>query len=451
MNHPIAIKDDINFLENPTWIIDEKSNVKEYTLKKESGIYQIKGTEGLPNRFDRIVLYYLLHKLFEPGVLKNNELTTTRYTIAKAVFFNKHSIGTTEYERINKALHKWAGITIKFEGVFYESDSYTHRIFHILDDVIFDAKTRALSIRFNQQYIKQLQESKFYKFIHFDEYKLLTRPVAARLYELLIKTFKDRNTWHIDITKLAEKVTIEKRSNAKNYYPSDLLPLFKPAIHEINKNTSLEVTFEYDKQSDLCVFRKVAKPLSFKPAQLTSAIAKSSKIASSSTITSLMALGITQAKANELIERYSQEKIKHKLELLQQSKQAIKNVTAWLTKALDEDWDAQAYNKQVAEQELKQERAKIKAQQEADKKRLEQLKLLHQSYKEKRGQEVYDALALPVQEFVNTQFATWLEQHSKAVGTRLLAQQYKLGFLVLHLLTKEEANFDLWAATHTQA
>jgi hypothetical protein len=100
----------------------------------------------------------------------------------------------------------------------------------------------------------------YFKLINFNEYKRLKRPVSARLYEILIKTFKDRDIWQIGIIKLAEKLTLEKREGKENYYPSDLIIKLRPAINEINNNTGLKINFDYNKETHICTFTKV-KPI----------------------------------------------------------------------------------------------------------------------------------------------------------------------------------------------
>ena len=95
--------------------------------------------------------------------------------------------------------------------------------------------------------------------IDFEKYKTLKRASSARLYEILAKTFKGRGEWAIDIKKLAEKLTFEKRENAADYYPSDVLRHLKPSIVEINKKTDLEIGFTYNKETDTCIFKKLKK------------------------------------------------------------------------------------------------------------------------------------------------------------------------------------------------
>ena len=249
----LILKDDINFLEYPNWLISDRNNEKEIVVNKTDGYYRIATTaDKLPNRFDKVVLYSLLTELN-----KNNfeflEYVTTRHAIAKSIYDNGRRISATDYKRVFKALERWSNITIKFKGTFYNGDDKTTRLFSIIDDVIFNHETKKLYIRFNQQYVEHLKATNFYKYINFEEYKRLKKPISNRLYEILIKTFKARDKWHIDILKLAEKLTFSSK------YPSKILEKLKPAINEINDNTELQIKFEYKKESKLCIFRAISK------------------------------------------------------------------------------------------------------------------------------------------------------------------------------------------------
>lgn len=260
------LKEDINFLEMPNWVVDQKTKLQRLCIEKPNGKYELVSPHGLPTHFDKIVLYSLLYKLFEDVEGKKLEIVTTRYAIAKSIFGRKIT-DTDQFARIMKSLKKWKGLTLNFEGVFYSDNVHTVRYFSVIDDVILNYETKQLFIRFNQQYIQQLQETKFYKFIDFQEYKKLSRAISARLYEILIKTFKERDTWSISIQNLAEKLTLEMRKGAKNYYASDVLTQIRSGINEINKKTELVLEFSYDKGNGLCMFKKAKQTKqTFKPA-----------------------------------------------------------------------------------------------------------------------------------------------------------------------------------------
>lgn len=247
----MIVKDDLNFLENPNWIVSKRDYPNELHIEKENGFYELKSAEGLPVRFDKIVLYYLLHKLTKESDLNSIEIVTTRYEIAKNVFSQNKNFSKAKYDRIMLALKRWKAIFIKFEGVFVEGDNLTVKYFAVLDLVSLDRKTNKLTISFNNSYIKQLKETKFYKCINFLVYKKLVRPVSIRLYEILVKSFMFQSVWFIYVDKLCEALTLGKRA-----FPSQILVALKPAITEINKKANLQFDFSYDKASGICIFKK---------------------------------------------------------------------------------------------------------------------------------------------------------------------------------------------------
>jgi hypothetical protein len=431
------IKDDINFLENPNWVVNESSKKQQLVIEKEKGIYQISCSEGLPTRFDKIVLYFLLYKLLENKNNDSNRISISRYEIARAVYLKK-SLGKTEYDRIMLSLKKWKAILIKFEGIFYEKDNYTLRYFSVLDNVVLNGKNQRLYLKFNEDYVQQIERSKFYKYIDFDEYKKLIKPLSARLYEILIKTFKERLAWHIDIKNLAEKLTLEKRPQAKHYYPSDVLIKIKPAINEINKSTHLKIDFNYHKEDERCEFKKIVEAQEKRISIPITLIDSPSP-----SLQSLLAYGISLKKAQEIKDRYQEDKIKHKLELLKHSKQAIKNVAAWLIKALEEDWSTVEYDKQVELQKIKQEAEKKRELKRVQEKYIELLKQEYTAYKKAKAYELFNQSPEPVQNYINQEFELWLRTY----GTGPLSKDdCKAAFIVDKLLNKQEYNFESWRA-----
>jgi hypothetical protein len=240
----LTIKDDINFLEYPSWVLSSKENY--YTIEKENGRYVLSTSKRLPERVDKIVLYYLLHIVLPT---KSNKLSTTRYNILKNTVGR---ISKKDYDKLIDSLKRWLAVTIEFEGVFYEGDGYTTRGFHILDGYKLN-KDGKLEIQFNEQYLEQLRNTNYFKLINFEEYKKLKRPISARLYEILVKTFKDREEWQIGIVRLPEKLTLSER------YPSQILKKLKPAVNEINDNTKLNIKLDYNKKTQICTFTKIKR------------------------------------------------------------------------------------------------------------------------------------------------------------------------------------------------
>jgi hypothetical protein len=421
----MMIKDDNNFLENPNWVLSEKGKVYELKLEKEKGCYEIKCMEGLPNRFDKIVLYYLHHLLFSTN-FSSLELVTTRYMLAKNCLSQNaktNTISKGNYDRIMRALDKWKSIVIKFEGIFYEGDNYTYRMFSVLDDVILDKQTLQLYIKFNQQYVKQLQETKFYKLINFQEYKILTRPVSGRLYEILIKSFKERAIWPIKIQNLAEKLTLEKRAQAKNYYPTDVLAKLKPAIEEINSKTALKVSMRYDAVGQLCMFKQESPLVNDGDQKGVHPLAHAVQL--------LVQHGVPPIRSQQLAALYSIDQIKHKIEVLKHGGHVIKNVGAWLTRALAENWSSEKYEQKIAAKKAKEEKLKQQQDEDARKKQQEALKIEQENSRKAKALEIFNALPVSVQGYFNQQFALWLSTYGTG---RLSLEDCKAAFLAKAIL-----------------
>src|ERR1035437_3821749 len=93
------IKEDINFLEYPNWVIDRRGRTTIWKIEKQHGKYEIVSPFGLPQHFDKTIIYFLLYKLFRENNLKVCTLTSSRYEIAKNVL-SVSQFGKNAYDRI---------------------------------------------------------------------------------------------------------------------------------------------------------------------------------------------------------------------------------------------------------------------------------------------------------------------------------------------------------------
>jgi hypothetical protein len=99
------------------------------------------------------------------------------------------------------------------------------------------------------------KETTYCWYLNFDQVKKLRSPLATRLYQLLIKTFKNRDHWEIDSILLAEKIPMKQR------FPAQIALKIKPAVRRIYKNTDLKITLEERKKERgkiVFIFRKEA-------------------------------------------------------------------------------------------------------------------------------------------------------------------------------------------------
>jgi hypothetical protein len=444
MDSKKIVKEDINFLEYPNWTVNERSKCSMLKVERDNGKYAMASPLGLPNHYDKIVLYYLLSRIYKESRLERLSLLTTRYEIAKNVLSATHIPGKNDFERIMLAIEKWKAVSIKFEGIFYEGDSYKIRGFSIIDDYILDKESKQLYIKFNQQYIEQLKVTKFYKYIDFNEYKKLKKSISARLYEILIKNFKERSKWHIGFENLAQKLTLEKRSHTRKYYASDILSRLNPAIKEINEKTDLFIELDFSKDTGFCTFKNKAVDIS--PVKVESNFKPAIRLDDNSIKLLLTTVGISSDKAEDLVTNYTEEQIRQKVELLKQNKSIIKSPTAWLVKALKEDWGAAELEKQKQKEEAKRKREEQRKKLEEEQKRLEQLKVEHDKYIELKVMERYKSLPLKIAKIHDAQFFHWLvQENQKPYQNAIPEEKQRVRYFKELLLENDDLDFEQWA------
>ncbi|EKE13306.1 MAG: hypothetical protein ACD_13C00042G0005 [uncultured bacterium] len=233
------VKQDINFLENPLWFQDEKlANRTEdgFVWKDKEGFIYRAGYKP-PVKTDMIFLLYLLIQSQKQKWAET--LTLSRYQV-----MNDCGLGTNDwwYDRLEDSLKRWKMVGIEFHGMFYDKKEYLTKMFGIIDEWEVDKETKLLTVKLSSSYLLKIRESAFFRYIDFEQIKASRSPLATRLYEILMKSFKKSDTWKIDAVLLARKIPMKEK------YPAHIVVKIKPAINRISTNTDLKVKFEIDKQ-----------------------------------------------------------------------------------------------------------------------------------------------------------------------------------------------------------
>ncbi|MBX6424264.1 replication initiator protein A [Thermosulfurimonas sp. F29] len=235
------IKQDINMLEYPLWMQDEKlvsklENDIGFIWKDREG-YEYRCGYKPPTKLDAIFLFYLLYKSQKEGWKEEIELS--RYEILKNCGFR--SIRPVDYRRLEDSLERWKMVGVRYHGSFYDGKKYITLSFGIIDTWKLEEESKKLYIRFNREWLTRIKNSTYFKYLDFDKIKALRSPLAVRLYEILIKNFQNREEWRIEVTKLAEKIPMKKK------YPSHIITKIKTAINRINEHTDLKINLEVEK------------------------------------------------------------------------------------------------------------------------------------------------------------------------------------------------------------
>jgi len=253
-NTATLIKQDINFLEYPLWIQDKKKAEKMESgmVWRMDGGFLYKTTYKPPTKVDQIFLFYLLSKSQEEDWC--DELELSRFEMLRAC-----EMGTSKYwyDRLEDSLNRWMEVKVEFSGTFYDGEDYLSVNFRIVD--LWALKKddgKKLKIRFSKEWLSCIKNSNFFKHIKFDDIKALRSPLASRLHELLMKTFRGRDVWEIGAKKLADKIPMKEK------YPADIIPKIQTAIKRICEKTDLRVVLEVRKPERgkaILRFRRLSK------------------------------------------------------------------------------------------------------------------------------------------------------------------------------------------------
>ena len=244
------VKQDINLLEYPLWFQDELEAEKSDTgfIWKHPNGFVLKTHFKPPVKTDLVFLLYLL--MVSQNHEWKEELELSRYQILKGCGISKNA---QWYSRLEESMERWKQVEIRFNNAFYHGKEYQTLSIGVIDSWGIEKKTKKLRVRFSPEYLSMAQNTTYYRFLDFKQIKALRSPLATRLYQLLLKTFKHRDNWEIDANLLAAKIPMKQR------FPAQIALKIKPAVRRIYKHTDLKVTLEERKKGRgkiIFVFRK---------------------------------------------------------------------------------------------------------------------------------------------------------------------------------------------------
>lgn len=239
------IKQNVNFLTNPTFTPGRKELVKD--LKSPYGITLI-SKYRIPNAKDKQILISLL------SLLEDEE--QTRVVIKGARRLKRflglsHGLNTKEVKRLKDSLDAWSGLSLEADIHFNSSETgKRYDIEFLINGLISYYRIKRikdkqgnitsveLTVRFNKEFLRQLRKPMFALTNTYSYCKL--NPLAMRLYEMLIANLNRRKIhgWPIDVFQ----ELIGKEFRDLNVMKVEI----NKALEEIKKVTG--VTYYYDIQ-----------------------------------------------------------------------------------------------------------------------------------------------------------------------------------------------------------
>lgn len=275
-------KQDLNFLAFPLWFQVSRSS-GPLDWHHPDG-YRYQAAYRAPDQLDMLYFSYFLMRSQQQNYA--HRLEFSRYEILKGCTC---PINPQYLKRLEDSLKRWQSVTISFENSFFYQNALHSKSFSLLDGFKLRDKDRRLEVHLNPEFLQQIKQSRYFKYVDFNYYRQLKRPVSRRLLEILTPAFKQSSQYRISLLELGKLLTLysRKRKNKSGevedvLYPSDVLTAIRSAVDEINHlSTDAEqlrelgmdpreiygVTYELDKNRKVIAFHKA--PLTHLFDQLT--------------------------------------------------------------------------------------------------------------------------------------------------------------------------------------
>jgi plasmid replication initiation protein len=250
------LRNDMNLMKNPTWIVRERNakNPDGFEWGKIDG-YLMKTLYNPPSRKDQVIFVYLLLLSQESGY--QNVVKTPIFEMLKNC---QLSTDGKEYDRLKESLKRWQNLNVNFKGTFYDGEKYKTLNFSFINSWGIN-EDDLLEVEFSKQLILIIKNSTFVNYINFQNMLKLKSPLSLRLYEILINHLTRKQKWVIGNKKLSAKLTIQSG------YPAHLIPKVRKSLKEINHNTDLHVALNVQRERGVAKFhfRRQRKPNPKKP------------------------------------------------------------------------------------------------------------------------------------------------------------------------------------------
>ncbi|CAN5905813.1 hypothetical protein BH23PLA1_BH23PLA1_31640 [soil metagenome] len=358
---PTGGRDELNLAEFPITLLADRVPSGCKTLVFEDSVHDLQTGErvprrvtvtgsdafGLPTAIDDEVLVALLQMTKLSNNFTEPRVRFTRYELLRLLGWSDDG---RSYRRIEESLNRWMGVTLYYDRAWWNRDAqaWVSEKFHVLEHVsLLDRATKRRlaargkdqglsSITWNQVVFQSFQADNL-KRLDLDTYFALTGAVAKRMYRFLDKRFYQRRRWEFDLKEFA----FEHIGISRNYSDSGRIKAkLDPALEELTAIGVLEPMPRDDRYVKLQrgVWKIVlAQKANGKPDE------PSERTGSSEQEAELVTRGVTTSTAVELVENYSSDQIKIKINIFDWMKEAKdrrlgRNPAGYLVQSIRDDY-----------------------------------------------------------------------------------------------------------------
>lgn len=357
-------KDELNLAEFPIALVTDKVPAGQKTLKFEDRIFDEKKGQlvtrklvvtasdeyGLPTAKDDEVILGLIQLTRVANGFRERSVRFSRSDLIRLLRWPDTG---PSYRRLTLSFHRWLGVSLHYENAWWDrsGQKWSTIGFHIVESFQLtdsgpgkggEPGLPAMS-RFvwNEDVFRSFQ-SGYLKQLDLDFYLGLRHPTAKRMYRFLDKRFFHRSTWEFDLKEFAfDHVGLSRGYEGATQIARKL----EPALRELEEKGFLEplpTSRRYTKQT-ASRWRVTLSKRGVSMGEAVSREAVEAPSSSSSRVVELVARGVTESAARELVAGYADDAITSKLEVLdwlvsRKDKRVGRNPAGYLVKSIRDDY-----------------------------------------------------------------------------------------------------------------
>jgi replication initiator protein A len=339
-------RDEMNLCEFPIAALAERvpSGCKTLVFEDRHGRLTVIGSDayGLPTALDSDVIVALIQLTKQRNDFTDPTVCFSRYELVDLLGWADNG---QNYRRLSESLHRWVTVTLKYDGCWWDNKR-KRRVsasFHILDEVILpDADDPGIesSFTWGKKFFKSCRDGNL-KRLDVSTYFALKSAISKQLYRHLDKRFYIRRNWTFDLRELA----FEHVGMSRKYAPWKIKQELQPALDELEGIGLLEpmtAAERYSKvgrgQWNIRLVRKLPAPAEAKPPEIEPEPTGLER--------ELIDRGVTAATARDLVRDFPEDRLRRQIEVVDwlhaTKPKRIKDLGAYLAKAIREDYAAPA-------------------------------------------------------------------------------------------------------------
>jgi hypothetical protein len=320
-------RDEMNLAELPIALLTDRvpDGLKTLEFEAGGGRLIVTGSDayGLPTAMDADVIVGLIQLTKLRNNFTDPVVDFTRYELLRILGWPDRG---ENYRRLEESLHRWVGVTLRYDEAWWDNEikCRVDASFHILESVVILDQSVRRQVRargrqdppksqfmWNRIFFRSCQADNL-KRLDLETYFALSSAVSKQVYRFLDKRFYSRPDWTFDLHEFAQGHV----GLSRNYSAAKIKEKLQPAIEELEATGFLEPMGREERYTKVGRGRwKIALVRKESGPKADTNPVKSDSLGPSELEVELVARGITQVVAAELVAAHPEDSIRERIEV----------------------------------------------------------------------------------------------------------------------------------------